>query len=161
MLFQIEREKLEGDEVNSRLREDRERLDRSTASYEQENQELQRQLHMVNQQLADTEQEHARKLVDITSRHRQEMEMESDRSRQSQTQIEKTQVARERAHKQRIKGLEEQVMVVHKTRHVYIPLSLHTICSFSSQSNDRCLKVYKGKHGKLYFSIHFEERVNL
>jgi len=40
------------------------------------------------------------------------MEMESERSRQSQTQIEKTQVARERAHKQRIKGLEEQVSIM-------------------------------------------------
>lgn len=78
-------------------------------SFEQENQELQRQLHSMNQQLAESEQGHARKLVDITSRHRQEMEMESERSRMSQTQIEKTQVAREKAHKQRIKGLEEQV----------------------------------------------------
>lgn len=37
------------------------------------------------------------------------MEIESERAKQSQSQLEKTQMARERAHKQRVKGLEEQV----------------------------------------------------
>lgn len=50
-----------------------------------------------------------RRLVELTSRHRQEVELESDRAKQSQSQLEKTQMARERAHKQRVKGLEEQV----------------------------------------------------
>lgn len=95
--------------MTSRLRDERERLDRSAASYEQENNELQRQLQSSTQQLAEVEQDHARKLVELTSRHRQEIEMESERSRLSQGQLEKTQIARERAHKQRIKGLEEQV----------------------------------------------------
>ena len=49
------------------------------------------------------------RLVELTSRHRQEVELESERAKQSQNQLEKTQVARERAHKQRVKGLEEQV----------------------------------------------------
>lgn len=35
--------------------------------------------------------------------------METDRLRSSQTQAEKTLDARERAHRQRVKGLEEQV----------------------------------------------------
>jgi rootletin len=108
-VLQIEREKLESDEINSRLRDDRERLDRSAASFEQESNDLQRQLQSTNQQLGEAEQGHARKLVELTSRHRQEIEMESERSRLSQGQLEKTQIARERAHKQRIKGLEEQV----------------------------------------------------
>ena len=49
------------------------------------------------------------RLVELTSRHRQEVELESERAKQSQGQLEKTQIARERAHKQRVKGLEEQV----------------------------------------------------
>lgn len=49
------------------------------------------------------------RLVDLTTRHRQEVELESERAKQSQSQLEKTQMARERAHKQRVKGLEEQV----------------------------------------------------
>ena len=51
------------------------------------------------------------RLVELTSRHRQGVELESERSKQSQSQLEKTQVARERAHKQRVKGLEEQVTI--------------------------------------------------
>lgn len=49
------------------------------------------------------------RLVELTSRHRQEVELESERANKSQSQLEKTQIARERAHKQRVKGLEEQV----------------------------------------------------
>ena len=49
------------------------------------------------------------RLVELTTRHRQEVDLESERAKQSQNQLEKTQLARERAHKQRVKGLEEQV----------------------------------------------------
>ena len=49
------------------------------------------------------------RLVDVTTRHRQEVETENDRAKQAQSQLEKTQLARERAHKQRVRGLEEQV----------------------------------------------------
>lgn len=56
-----------------------------------------------------------RRLVDLTSRHRQEVELESERAKQSQSQLEKTQMARERAHKQRVKGLEEQVSMPFKS----------------------------------------------
>ena len=49
------------------------------------------------------------RLVELTTRHRQEVDIESERAKQSQSQLEKTQLARERAHKQRVKGLEEQV----------------------------------------------------
>lgn len=51
----------------------------------------------------------SRRLVDLTTRHRAETEMETQRLRSSQTQAEKTLEARERAHRQRVKGLEEQV----------------------------------------------------
>ena len=37
------------------------------------------------------------------------MDREADRSKQSQVHLERTHQARERAHKQRVRGLEEQV----------------------------------------------------
>ena len=46
----------------------------------------------------------------MTSRHRQEVELEAERAKQTHGQLEKTQLAREKAHKQRVKGLEEQVI---------------------------------------------------
>ena len=49
------------------------------------------------------------RLIDLTSRHRSETEMETERLRSSQLQAERTLEARERAHRQRVRGLEEQV----------------------------------------------------
>ena len=48
-------------------------------------------------------------MVEMATRNRQEIEIESERAKQAQIQLEKTQAARERAHKQRVRGLEEQV----------------------------------------------------
>ena len=49
------------------------------------------------------------RLIDLTTRHRDETEMETERLRTSQMQAERTLESRERAHRQRVKGLEEQV----------------------------------------------------
>ena len=49
------------------------------------------------------------RLIDLTTRHRQETEMETERLRSAQIQAERMLEARERAHRQRVKGLEEQV----------------------------------------------------
>lgn len=58
---QIEREKLEAEEVSTRLREERDKLDRSSSSYEHDNQELQRTIQALQQQIAETEHSHAQK----------------------------------------------------------------------------------------------------
>ena len=49
------------------------------------------------------------RLIDLTTRHRPETEHETERLRSAQLQAERLLEARERAHRQRIKGLEEQV----------------------------------------------------
>ena len=49
------------------------------------------------------------RLVDVNTRHRAETEMETERLRSAQIQAEKLLEARERAHRQKVKGLEEQV----------------------------------------------------
>ena len=49
------------------------------------------------------------RLIDITSRHHQENDLETERLRSAQLQAERLLEARERAHRQQIKGLEEQV----------------------------------------------------
>lgn len=58
---QIEREKLEAEEVSTRLRDERDKLDRSSSSYEHDNQELQRTIQALQQQIAETEHAHAQK----------------------------------------------------------------------------------------------------
>lgn len=47
--------------------------------------------------------------MELTTHRRQEIEQEGERARAWQTQMEKTAQARERAYKQKAKGLEEQV----------------------------------------------------
>lgn len=49
------------------------------------------------------------RLVDLTTRNRRELELETERIRTSQLQAEKQLESREKAHRLRIKGLEEQV----------------------------------------------------
>lgn len=48
-------------------------------------------------------------LIDLTTRNRRETEAETERIRTSQTAAERALEAREKAHRARVKGLEEQV----------------------------------------------------
>ena len=48
-------------------------------------------------------------LIDFTTRNRRENEAETERIRSSQTAAERALEAREKAHRARVKGLEEQV----------------------------------------------------
>lgn len=48
-------------------------------------------------------------LIDFTTRNRRETEAETERIRTSQTAAERALEAREKAHRARVKGLEEQV----------------------------------------------------
>lgn len=92
-----------------RVSSERISLDKTMGSIEQEMAELQRQVQALQATLAETEQQHAQRLIELTTRHRQETEMETERLRTAQLQAERTLEARERAHRQRVKGLEEQV----------------------------------------------------
>lgn len=49
------------------------------------------------------------RLIDLTTRHRAETEMETERLRSAQTQAERMLETRERAHRAKVKGLEETV----------------------------------------------------
>ena len=47
--------------MSSRLRDERDKLDRSSSSYEHDNQELQRTIQALQHQVAETEHAHAQK----------------------------------------------------------------------------------------------------
>lgn len=59
--------------------------------------------------MAELERAHSQRLMELSMRHRQELDTESERLRITQQQAETTLESRERAHRQRVKGLEEQV----------------------------------------------------
>jgi len=71
--------------------------------------DMQRQIQSLQAQLSELESQHAQRLIDLTTRHRAETEMETERLRANQNQAERTLESRERTHRQRVKGLEEQV----------------------------------------------------
>jgi hypothetical protein len=51
------------------------------------------------------------RLIDLTTRHRAETEMETERLRSAQIQAERMLETRERAHRAKVKGLEETVSI--------------------------------------------------
>lgn len=108
-LDKVEREKMKGEEIMSRTVAQKSSLDQSIGRLEEDNVELQRSLQQIQAQLAQAEQSHSQRLIDLTTRHRQETEMETERLRSAQIQAERMLEARERAHRQRVKGLEEQI----------------------------------------------------
>lgn len=115
--LKVEREKMKSDEFLTKTAVERTSLDRSLNRLEEENVELQRAVQEIQAQLAQAEQDHSARLIDLTSRHRQETELETERLRSAQLQAERMLEARERAHRQRVKGLEEQVS---PSSHVFV-----------------------------------------
>ncbi|KAL5014639.1 hypothetical protein ScPMuIL_008909 [Solemya velum] len=77
--------------------------------FEDENGELAKHIQELQSQLAEAEQQHAQRLIDLTTRHRAETEMETERLRTAQLQAERLLDTRERAHRQKIRGLEEMI----------------------------------------------------
>jgi len=108
-LDKVEREKLKTEEIATKTVHQRGELDHAFRRLEEENIDLVRQIQNLQAHLAQVEQTHSSRLLDITTRHRAETEMEVDRLRSVALQAERTLEARERAHRQRVKGLEEQV----------------------------------------------------
>lgn len=90
-----------------RLSAEKSHLDRSLNTTEQELQEAQQQILMLQTQLAETEQSHS--LCESLVRQRDEAQREAERLRTSFRDVERTLGTRERAHRHRVKGLEEQV----------------------------------------------------
>merc|ERR1712224_1100151 len=87
-LDKVERERLKTEEEAVRLVENRGVMDRSMRDMESELEDTKKTCHALQAQLADTEQVNAQRLIDITTRHRQESELEMERLRTAQIQSE-------------------------------------------------------------------------
>ncbi|VDI23434.1 rootletin [Mytilus galloprovincialis] len=108
-------------------------LDRSLARLDEDNCDLNKQVQQLQAQLAEAEQQHAQRLIDVTTRHRAETEMETERLRTAQMQAERMLETRERSNRTKIKGLEETVATLKdqlstemKKRQLYISRSART-----------------------------------
>ncbi len=68
----------------------------------------------LQSQISILEQTHSQRLLEVTACHRQELDLETERMRDSQQQAERALEAREKAHRQRVHCLEEQVWESYK-----------------------------------------------
>ncbi|TNN74181.1 putative ciliary rootlet coiled-coil protein 2 [Liparis tanakae] len=91
---------------------DREQSGRTVRCLEQELAAKQSELQAVQAQVSQLEHAHAQRLLEVTARHHQELDLDTDRLRESQFQAEHALETREKAHRQRVKCLEEQVLTL-------------------------------------------------
>lgn len=63
----------------------------------------------VQVQISLLEQTHAQRLLEAAARHHQELDLQTQRLRDSQLQSQSLLEGREKAHRQRVRGLEGQV----------------------------------------------------
>ncbi|CAF3848033.1 unnamed protein product [Rotaria sordida] len=96
---------------------DRAEIDRQFRRVEEENLTLQRQVENLQAILNESEHQHAQRLIDFNTRNRRETELETERIRSSQTAAERALEAREKAHRARVKGLEEQITALKEQLH--------------------------------------------
>ncbi|XP_076086637.1 uncharacterized protein LOC143057256 isoform X1 [Mytilus galloprovincialis] len=132
-LDKVEREKLKTEEIANTSLMEKGSLDRSLARLDEDNCDLNKQVQQLQAQLAEAEQQHAQRLIDVTTRHRAETEMETERLRTAQMQAERMLETRERSNRTKIKGLEETVATLKdqlstemKKRQLYISRSART-----------------------------------
>ncbi|XP_053390554.1 rootletin-like [Mercenaria mercenaria] len=108
-LDKVEREKLRSEELASKSVMERTSLDRSLCKVEENNADLATKVQNLQAQPAEAEQQHAQRSIDLTTRHRAETERETERPRQAQMQAERLLDSRERANRQKVKGVEETI----------------------------------------------------
>ncbi|CAH8473751.1 unnamed protein product [Heterobilharzia americana] len=108
-LEKAEREKQQNEEIANKSNLDRTELEITLRRLEEENADRRKQIQFLQLKLVEMEQAHTKHLHELASRHRAESELEMERLRCGKAQAERALEARERAHKQRVRALEEQL----------------------------------------------------
>ncbi|KAM8874513.1 uncharacterized protein crocc2 isoform 2-T2 [Spinachia spinachia] len=113
-LQRVEMERLTKEEGEAAAAREKEQLGRTVRCLQQELAEKQAELQTVQAQASQLEHAHAQRLLKVTARHHHELDTETNRLRDSQFQAEQALDTREKAHRQRVKGLEEQVLTLNE-----------------------------------------------
>ncbi|XP_063747285.1 rootletin [Eleginops maclovinus] len=111
-LERVEMERLRVEEEAASAAREKEQLGQAVDSLEQELAERQAEVQTVQAQVSQLEHSHAQRLLEVTAHHHQELDLETDRLRDTQLQAEQALENREKAHRQRVKCLEEQVLTL-------------------------------------------------
>ncbi|XP_028300551.1 rootletin [Gouania willdenowi] len=111
-LEKVELERMRKEEEIACVVRARDQLEQSVQCQEQALAEKQDVLRNLQAQISELEHAHSQRLLEVTARHHQELDLETGRLRDSQNQAEHALESREKAHRQRVRGLEEQVSLL-------------------------------------------------
>ncbi|KAL7060172.1 hypothetical protein AAHC03_09594 [Spirometra sp. Aus1] len=111
-LEKTEKEKQKVDAYLNRSTKDRNSTKAAIREIENENVELREQLQCAQAKLSELEKTYTQRMNQLTMQQRTDSGNEVDRLRQSLKQAERALEARERAHRQRVRGLEDQLALV-------------------------------------------------
>ncbi|CAM4772379.1 unnamed protein product [Rotaria magnacalcarata] len=114
-LDKVERDRLVTEDIVRSW--DRAEIDRQFRRVEEENLSLQRQVENLQSVLNESEHQHAQRLIDFNTRNRRETEVETARIRSSQSAAERALEGREKEHRARVRGLEEQITTLKEQLH--------------------------------------------
>ncbi|KAJ3599859.1 hypothetical protein NHX12_033813, partial [Muraenolepis orangiensis] len=92
--------------------QEKEHLAETVRGLERDLAENQAALQSLQARSSELELSHSQRLLEASARHSQEMDVETGRLRAAQLQAERGLESRERAHRQRVKGLEGQVLTL-------------------------------------------------
>ncbi|TGZ58655.1 hypothetical protein CRM22_009524 [Opisthorchis felineus] len=108
----VERERNRDEEISGKIQSENKALIQSVRRLEDENLDLRRDLQKAQALLTQQEETRALRMTEINSKQRSELEAELERQRLALQQAEKTLQVKERSHRHRIRGLEEQVSLL-------------------------------------------------
>uniref|UniRef100_A0A3B4GVC1 Ciliary rootlet coiled-coil, rootletin family member 2 n=1 Tax=Pundamilia nyererei TaxID=303518 RepID=A0A3B4GVC1_9CICH len=111
-LEKVEMERLRKEEEAASVARAREELEQRVWSLEQQLAGKQNEMQTLQAHISQSEHAHAHRLLEVTARHHQELDMETERLRDNQLQAEQALESREKAHRQRVRGLEEQLLAL-------------------------------------------------
>nr|XP_054604928.1 rootletin [Nothobranchius furzeri] len=111
-LEKVEMDRLRQEEKVASVTRGNAQLEEAVCNLQQELTGKQETLETLQAQISQLEHSHAQHLLEVTARHRQELDSETHRLRDSRLQAEQALETRERAHRQRVQCLEEQVLTL-------------------------------------------------
>ncbi|CAI4225555.1 unnamed protein product [Auanema sp. JU1783] len=111
-IHMLELEKRNTDAAIKETALQREAIEKSLNAMERENKELYRNCAQLQQQIAQLEMENGNRILALTNKQRQEQEMLLMRIQEEKHQIEKVIDNKERTYKNRIKQLEQQILIL-------------------------------------------------
>ncbi|VDN32116.1 unnamed protein product [Dibothriocephalus latus] len=103
------KERLREKEASSRLLSSQDDVKKNVRQLEEENLELRRHLQRLQAQIILQDEAHMNQLEEVSKRKNAKIEAELEKKCNALMHSEKVLQAKERSHRQRIKGLEEQV----------------------------------------------------